>query len=161
VTSKELLNALTDYPKRFAEFMPFIFRWENVVSKKGNILIENDPDDPGGETFAGLDRRSHRFLNFKTITPKQVCDVYLKEWQDGAAEEYPYPLGEALFDAEVNCGSGRAAKLLNLAKGSAAKFCDEREAFYYRLAAQKPTLKKFLKGWIARVRDLREYLNIK
>lgn len=157
---QDLEESLTPFPARFAAFMPFIFAWECVLGKSGRILIENDPDDPGGETFCGLDRRSHPRLNFKTITPQEICEEYFKTyWQKYRCESYPYPLGECVFNCCVNAGYGRAQSILESARDGEA-FLKEQASFYRRLAAQKPRLAKFLKGWINRLEALSKELSI-
>lgn len=90
----------------------------------------------------------------------------------------------AHFDACVNCGTRQAGRFLqraiNTLRGSAVlkvdgwigpktlafihaaesravvrQMIDERAAFYNRLAERKPPLRRFLRGWLNRVNDLR------
>jgi len=162
MTVKELNEYLesADYPSRFKFIQAFVFKWEVVASRAGTILIENDPADPGGATFAGLDRRSHPDLNFKKINPKAVCDTYLeKYWAKFDCEAYPYSLGEAFYNCCVNCGLGRAKKIIAKEVKDSAAFLDAQEDFYNRLAESKPRLKKFLGGWENRTAALRKYLD--
>ena len=161
MTVKELNECLESsyYPSRFKFIQAFVFPWE-VVSRRGIILVENDPADPGGATFAGLDKRSHPDLDFKTITPKIVCDTYLeKYWDRFNCENYPYSLGEVFYNCCVNCGFGRAGKILQQAK-TAGEFLDGQDDFYKRLVGARPTLRKFLTGWENRTTALRTYLNV-
>lgn len=163
MTNKELLSFLasSDYPERFRKIMPFIFQWENVVNKQGKILVENDPDDAGGATFCGLDRRSHPNFNFSTATPKSVCDEYLTSyWFKYKCDSYPDKLGEVIFNCCVNAGWGRAAKILAKTRNAAA-FLNEQEAFYLRLIKHKPRLAKFKKGWLNRTNALRKFIGVK
>ena len=123
------------------------------------MLVENDPSDPGGETFCGLDRRSHPHLDFAKATPESVTRVYLADyWNKYKCGEYPDKLGECVFNCVVNAGWGRAAKILANGGKTADKFLDEQEAFYGRLVAAKPSSGKYLKGWLNRTGALRALL---
>lgn len=142
--------------------MPFIFKWEGEK-------YENDPDDPGGETKFGIDKRSHSDVDIKNLTKEQALAIYYQEyWVKFSCEWYAYPLGEVFFNSCVNNGPGRAKKILIDATvipdapivHEAKQFCDGQANFYYRLVAQKPTLKKFLKGWLNRTNDLRKWLKL-
>ena len=139
--------------QRFLEFIPFIFKWEGGY--------ENDPDDPGGETNYGIDKRSHSDVDIKHLTQEQATEIYLREyWVRYGCEWYEQPLGEVFFNACVNCGPGRAHAIFQAtpAPHTASAFLDEQEAFYRRLAAARPALGKFLKGWLNRTADLRRFI---
>ena len=145
---------------RFDAFMPFIFKWECVRDKKGNVIAENDPDDPGGLTKYGVDQRSHPRVDIRNLTEKQALDIYRNEyWDRNHIDNMPAKLGEAYFNACVNCGAGRAKKLLAVSK-DANTFILAQEGFYHRLASSRPQLKKFLKGWLNRTQDLRKFLKL-
>lgn len=144
---------------RFEKFIPFIWKWECVRDRKGNVISEDDPDDPGGLTKYGIDQRSHPKVSIRTLTEAQAKEIYLVEyWMRNACDSYPDRLGEAHFNACVNCGAGRAKKFMFAAGGSWRQYISEQEAFYKRLAAYNPKLKKFLKGWLNRTEDLRKTL---
>lgn len=142
---------------RFAKFLPFIYEWECVKDRKGRVIAEHDPDDPGGLTKYGIDQASHRSVDVANLTEPQARDIYLREWQASGADAMPAGLGECYFNACVNCGSGRANKLLQNVSTSTA-FLDAQEGFYRRLAASRPTLAKYLKGWLNRTRALRKFI---
>ncbi len=81
------------------------------------------------------------------------------------------------FDTAVNMGPGRAVRFLQKAVGctvdggfgprtrravdccdlgfTIVAYCNEREAYYRRLAERNPKLKIFLKGWLNRLAALR------
>lgn len=144
---------------RFGNIIPFIWKWECVRDRKGNVISENDPDDPGGLTKYGIDQRSHPHVRIKSLTEAQARDIYWNEyWSPNKCETMERGLGEVHFNACVNAGAGRAAKLLAASGGSWERYLDEQEAFYRRLAAAKPRLSKFLKGWLNRTSDLRKTL---
>ena len=127
--------------------MPFIFEWEGGY--------ENDPDDPGGETNFGIDKRSHPEVDIRHLTLEGARAIYWTEyWQKNGCEALPYPLGEVFFNACVNCGPARAKRLLAQGK-TPGGFLDAQEAFYRGLARAHPALCKFLKGWLNRTAALR------
>lgn len=138
--------------KRFLEFMPFIWKWEGGYT--------NDPDDPGGETKFGIDKRSHPGEDIKALTKERALEIYWRDyWVRNGCDALAYPFGEVFFNACVNCGPWRARRLAARAR-EAAGFVGEQEAFYRRLAAGKPELGKFLKGWLNRCGDLRARLGL-
>jgi lysozyme family protein len=137
---------------RFLKFIPFIFKWEGGY--------DNDPDDPGGETKYGIDKRSHPGVDIKSLTKDQATGIYWEEWQRDGCEDLPGKLGEVFFNACVNCGIGRANKLMTSMRspGDAAAFLNGQEDFYRRLVAARPALRKYLRGWLNRTADLRKFV---
>lgn len=139
--------------------LPFIYKWECVYDKKGNVIAENVKDDAGSLTKYGIDQRSHPQVDIYNLNEKQAREIYLKEyWEKYRCESHPKPLGEVFFNCCVNCGYGRAQKILAQAK-TAETFLQEQEAFYRRLVAAKPKLQKFLRGWLNRTADLKRFIN--
>ena len=141
--------------RRFLEFIPFIFKWEGGY--------DNDPDDPGGETKFGIDKRSHPDVDIRNLTREDATTIYWRDyWVKHGCEWLAGPLGEVFFNACVNCGTGRADKLMTAMQspGGAGGYLDQQEAFYRRLAAARPALRKFLKGWLSRTVDLRKFLKV-
>lgn len=146
---------------RFSRILLFIFKWECVRDRKGNVIAEHDPSDPGGLTKYGIDQRSHPKTDVANLTEEQATAIYKKEyWDRYKCNQYPKALGEVIFNCCVNCGYGRASKILAaLSKPpTASAFLDEQEGFYRRLAKSKPSLNKFLKGWLNRTADLRKLI---
>jgi len=127
--------------------IPWLFKWEGTT-------YENDPDDNGGATKYGVDQRSHPSVDIKNLTADEATDIYWSEWIKDGCEHLDPPLDWLFFDAAVNCGVGRAQQFLTASARNPQKFQQERSDFYVRLANQKVTLSKYLKGWIARVNDL-------
>lgn len=138
--------------RRFENFIPFVLEHEGGT-------YENDPDDPGGATKWGIDSRSHPGIDIKNLTKAEAVQIYFDSyWEPSGCEGLPPGLGEAQMDASVNCGPSRADKFLAASGGDAAKYNDERDAFYYRLAEARPSMRKFLRGWLNRTKDLRAYI---
>ena len=136
------------YSARFLAFMPFIFEWEGG--------LDDDKDDPGGVTNFGIDARSHPGVDIRHLTKDGAKVIYWNEWVKDGCEAKPYPLGEVIFNCDVNCGGGRTQSILAEigSPPSAKAFLDTQEKFYEHLAVAKPAEHKFLQGWLNRVRDL-------
>ena len=146
-----------EYSERFLKMIPFLWEWEGTA-------FENDPDDPGGATKFGIDQRSHPNENIRNLTEARAIQIYWESyWQKYECENYRYPMGEVVFICAVNAGIGRVRE--TLAKigpnASASDFLNEQEAFYRRLATARPTMAKYLKGWLNRTKALRVHLGIK
>src|SRR4051812_22569056 len=100
---------------RFINFLPFLFEWECVYDKKGNVIAEDVAGDSGGVTKYGIDHSGHPELSptqIRNLTKEQATAIYLKEWQKYGCERFQEPLGEVFFNCAVNCGLGRANKIL-------------------------------------------------
>lgn len=142
----------------------------------------NDPDDPGGETNFGIDKRSHSDVDIKNLTVEQAKDIYFNEyWTKFNCWLYAAPLGEVYFDCCVNTGAKQSNKFLQRAVGTtpdgvigpktleaiankdahktALEVINQRQKFYETLAYNKTSLKKFLKGWTNRNNNLTKYIN--
>lgn len=161
---------------RFLAFMPFIFEWEGGY--------DNDPDDPGGETKYGIDKRSHPNEDIKNLTRDRASQIYFAEyWQKARCEELPVNVGEVVMNIAVNAGHGRAGKWLqqalnaqqpnsvaadgkigaltigaarNASGGLAEALLDRTEEHYRSIARGR--LAKFLKGWLNRNNALRRWV---
>jgi lysozyme family protein len=142
---------------------------------------DNDPDDPGGETKYGIDKRSHPDVNIKALTVEQAKNIYFAEyWMQFNCEQFAKPVGEVYFDCCVNTGAKQANKFLQRAvdtapdgvigvktleavacrnaQETALKMIDQRQAFYDNLAKSKPKLSKFLRGWTNRNINLKHFI---
>ncbi len=158
---------------RFLAFMPFIFEWEGGY--------DNDPDDPGGETKYGIDKRSHPQEDIKNLTRERASEIYWTSyWSKIQGDNMPPLVGEVLMNIAVNCGYSRAAKWLQVLVGAepdgkigpntvrlanfgdpkllAKMLLDKTESHYRSIANGR--LAKFLKGWLNRNNALRSYLHV-
>ncbi len=147
----------------------------------------NDPDDRGGETNMGITVAVARAAGYtgkmKTLPLKIAAEIYKKQYWDKLnldtiARRSP-ELAKYLFDAGVNCGTGRAAEWLQRAlnlfgaqlnvdssigpktlqafvgitSSDAALLYHmvraERLVHYMNLA-QLPSQQKFIRGWLNR-----------
>lgn len=141
----------------------------------------NDPDDAGGETKYGIAKNANPDLDIATLDWAAAKRVYYKRyWLSGDCDKLPPRLAALHFDGCINHGVGRAAKFLQTAVGAIAdgdigpatlelvnrydeisiciNVCDQRENFYRALVARKPTQEKFLKGWLRRIEEMRDFV---
>lgn len=98
-------------------------------------------------------------------------------WKPGKCDQLPQPLDLVHFDACVNMGLDTAARTLQTSLGMtlvdgvigsrtletaraldsievSAKYCGLRVTRYLALVHMRPSLRKFLRGWLHRVGDL-------
>lgn len=170
----------------FRKSLKFVFKSEIVRDKKGNVIATNDEDDPGGLTKYGIDQRSNPGVDIANLTEDQATRLYWAEWEDCSAGKLPFPLSMAYFDAVVNTGKSQGTKFLQRAVGAkddgvlgpktlaaaldacktrgvkpvSLSLCSARDRFYIMLVEQKPSFKKFRKGWMNRVVNLVKEINI-
>lgn len=134
--------------------LKWLFKWEGTT-------YENDKDDPGGATRYGIDQRSHPNEDIKNMTAERASEIYWNEYYvKYHCDKGGQPLDWVIFNACVNCGWGRASKLLIESKGSPVRFIQAQAAFYRRLVALKPVAKKYLKGWINRLNDIAKVIKL-
>lgn len=126
----------------------------------------NDPDDPGGETKYGISKLAHPDMDIKSLTVDQAKAIYYDEyWLRNRCDTLSLALSVAYFDTCVNLGGGRAWGLLVDSRASqsvddlaaASLLLNERRDFYLELVKKKPLLEKFIRGWLSRVEQLRDY----
>jgi len=158
---------------RFLSFIPFIFTWEGGY--------DNDPNDPGGETKFGIDKRSHPEEDIKNLTKDRAAEIYYESyWVKFQCEYLPKYVGEVVMNISVNAGPARAARWLQETVGAkvdgdigpvtldvvkgfesfrvAQVLLDRTEEHYRSIARGR--LARFLKGWLNRNNALRKFLKI-
>lgn len=154
----------------------------------GFETYECDGDDPGGLTKFGIDQRSHPGLNIKALTRERAIEIYAHEyWTPVRASELPDGFAEVCFDIAVNNGRGQAVMLLQRACQQTAapalvvdahigpktiaaareagvdgvrRLLELRHGFYRQLAADKPRMHKYLRGWLNRNCDLANLVGV-
>ena len=152
-----------------------------VLKSEGGF--SNHPADPGQMTMLGVTKKvweawvNHTVdeAEMRALTPELVTPLYkARYWDACKCDDLPRGVDYAVFDAAVNMGSSRAAKLLQAALGvtadgaigratiAAATAADPvelleafslgKEAFYQSL----PTFATFGKGWLNRVAHVQD-----
>lgn len=152
-----------------------------VLHHEGGFV--NDPADPGGATNMGItietlgDWRGKRVTpdDVRALTQAEAAQIYrARYWNPMRCDDLPPGLDLMVFDAGVNSGPQRAARLLQGAVAvpvdgaigpitlAAAREADPvmaidgmaraREAFYRGLA----TFPRFGKGWLRRTEEVRQ-----
>ena len=141
------------YSKTFTDFMPWIFDWEGRD-------YENDPDDPGGETKFGIDKRSHPNVDIRTLTESEAVAIYWNEWIEDGCLAFESPYAEVYFNCAVNMGLSRAKEFNTDAKGDSNKFLIAQENKYRSIARNNPKMGKYLQGWLNRTNSLRQRFSV-
>ena len=152
-----------------------------VLQSEGGF--SNHRNDPGGMTNLGVTRNVWREwvkhevdeAEMRSLTPELVAPLYkARYWDACQCSDLIRGVDYAVFDAAVNMGSSRAAKLLQAALGvtadgsigratiAAATAADPvelleafslgKEEFYKSL----PTFATFGKGWLNRVAHVQD-----
>ena len=165
---------------KFNRCIGFVLQHENAYDKAGNVICEHDPRDSGGATKYGVDQSSHPHIDVCHLTEQDAKQIYFDgEWTRCRCEQLPIHFDLAMLDTAVNCGMGTATKMLQKALGvtvdgiignltltAAATashavlgaFLAAREAYYNKLP--KKLRDTYLKGWLARVKDLRKAVEL-
>lgn len=157
------------YSDAFLRAVHFTLEWEGGY--------DNDPDDLGGETNFGIDKRSHPDVDIKHLTREGAIEIYHRDyWLPMRGDEFSPNLAAVLFDIAVNNGKGRAVKWLQQFVGAtvdgalgaqtiaatrwhnqgelATALLNRRESFYRDIANGR--MAKFLGGWLNRNNALRK-----
>lgn len=122
----------------------------------------------------------------KQATEAEILAIYKAHyWAPLRGDSLPAPLDLVLFDSAVNVGTTKAVRWLQIELGVtvdgnlgantlaavkryeekhsalvlAAAVIQQRRDFYANLAKARPSLKKFLTGWLNRVGDLDRVVN--
>lgn len=137
--------------------MPFILKEECNWPEDQSGQYSNDPDDPGGETKYGIDKRSHPNVDIKNLNLQGAMCIYWEHyWSPNACEILLPGEGEVVMNCCVNLGKGRVKELMT--DSDPIKFEYREDALYKRIADVHPQLQKFLPDWLRRDEHLRAWL---
>ncbi|MDD5060661.1 MAG: glycosyl hydrolase 108 family protein [Candidatus Marinimicrobia bacterium] len=118
----------------------------------------NDPNDPGGETNYGISKRSYPSLDIKKLTREQAIEIYRTDyWQKSGASQMDERFRLVHFDTAVNCGVSKAKEIKDNVHAYLEEYLWLRAQHYIKLVKKKPSMKKYLNGWMNRLNDLYEY----
>jgi hypothetical protein len=132
----------------FRKALEFTLKWE------GGYV--NDPSDPGGETKWGISKRAYPNLDIYNLTPEMAATIYYRDYfVPSGAVDVGLPDCIVVFDTAVNVGVGRCKSLMQ-----EGDLLEARRTYYLNLVEKKPALKKYLKGWLNRLNDLKKYVDI-
>jgi lysozyme family protein len=163
----------------FQRCLPFVLRWEG-----GLVDDPADPGGRTNKGItqrvydAWRDRQGLDLQDVALIAIDEVEALYAADyWQPPGCMLLAPSLDLVQLDTAVNTGPNRAVRFLQTALGcvpdgrfgprtrAAAQGCDSRatllryidlrEAFYRDLVGRRPELRRFLRGWLNRVADLR------
>ena len=153
--------------------------WSTREQRK-KVGYVNIPADRGGETKYGIAQNANQDVDVKSLDLEGAMSVYFESyWLRGKCEELPYPISLIHFDGCVNHGIGRANKFLQRAVGvqddgvigpitmkkindadPAAlieSIAEQRSNFYHAIVKRDPSQAVFLKGWMRRINEVREF----
>ena len=140
----------------------------------------NDPLDSGGETKFGVARNANPDLDITNLTWDEAKGVYYgRYWIRGSCDKLPPRVAVLHFDGCVNHGVTRANKFLQTVVkavpdaiigpatlgavwntddiGVCNAICNAREQFYREIVRRRPEQVRFLKGWLRRINEMREF----
>ena len=145
-----------------------------VLLSEGGSKYTNDPNDAGGETKYGISKKAFPNVDIKNLTEADAISLYKKMYYDPCKCDSfnDELLALHVFDFGVNAGISRSIKTLQSVIGVKADgvigkqtiekansndyvkiYIDARKAFYYSIGVGSN--KKFIKGWINRVSNLK------
>lgn len=140
-----------------------------------------DAADGKVDGLADVDGDGNGDVAVAQLTLEEAKEIYRRKyWQRIRGDSLPKRMDIVVFDAAVNVGVVQASKFLQRALGVdddgligprtvdaaihdqmcgltdhvVADMLDQRREFYANLVAKKPTLRKFLNGWLNRVNAL-------
>lgn len=143
----------------------------------------DDPEDPGGETNYGISKRAHPAENIKGLTVADASRIYEETYWartggllEGPSEGSGGALAAALLDFGIHSGVSRAVAELQRFVGAepdgvvgprtklairlkadellAMALVERRSRYLERVLTAQPELRKYEKGWRARLDSL-------
>lgn len=152
---------------------------ERTLKMEGDYA--NDPDDVGGETRFGISKAQYPDLDIRNLTLDQAKEIYERDYWNSLrlGEIASDRVAWKVFDIAVNCGTPRAANMLQRAVGVEQDGIVGRETIarvneniairntqtvldtlaelqarhYAKAVRNKPTNAKFIVGWMDRAFD--------
>jgi len=146
----------TSHKKYTSNSRSFEVAVKHVFESEGGY--SDQENDATGEVRYGITGTTARRNGYKGSMrnlPKSFAKrIYKKQYWDILPQHYSGKAKFILFDAAVNQGPGYARKLARQSGGNVSKMISMREARYRDVARRKPGLRKFLKGWLNRLRKV-------
>lgn len=152
----------------------------DTPQQRRNVGYVNDPLDRGGETKFGIAFNANQDVDIKSLDWEGAKQIYYERyWLAGSCDKLPPRVAVLHFDGCVNHGIGRANKFLQAAVNMSTdgiigrqtlgavlnadeielckSICDQRANFYQAIVARKPEQGRFLKGWLRRISEMRDF----
>ncbi|MBE2218031.1 MAG: peptidoglycan-binding protein [Ignavibacteria bacterium] len=130
-----------------------------VLESEGGFV--NDKYDAGGATKYGISSAAYPKLDIKNLTLEAAKEIYRKDyWDKCGCGELPPGIDLVVFDTAVNMGCSRAKGWLEQTE-NVNIYLSLRELKYGAIVDAKPSQKKFLKGWLNRIKKIKSFLNLK
>ena len=153
----------------------------STKEQRRKVGYVNIKEDRGGETKYGIAKRANPNVDITNLALPEAMEIYYtKYWLAGSCDIMPHPLNVLHFDGCVNHGNGRAIQFLQAALGImpqttnvgprtqsliktsnikdvCSKICGQRENFYRSIVQRNPSQAVFLKGWLRRITEMRDY----
>lgn len=143
-----------------------------VLRNEGGYV--NNPNDPGGETNFGIAKKFYPEEDIKNMTKERATWLFYRDyWSPMKINKLTNPdLVLQVFDFGVNAGIRTSIRMLQRLveveddgiigpitagvvnswdESLVNKFKIRRKVYYMNLAAKKPKLEIFLRGWLRRV----------
>lgn len=130
--------------------MSFETEVEKILQREGGYV--NNPSDRGGETNFGISKRANPDVDVASLTREAAVELYRERyWKAINADALPENIRSTAFDAAVNQGVGWVQSALRKSGGDPAAFDALRREHYETLAANDPSQRQFLQGWLNRL----------
>jgi lysozyme family protein len=149
-------------PIEFHKVMQFILR----PDIEGGY--SNHPKDPGGATNYGITQRTYDYWREKhglekqpvsNCTKLEALDIYWEEYWKQEWENLEFGIAAVLMDTAVNMGPTAAARLYKQGNGTVKEILEARRKLYRKIVEVRPTSSVFMRGWMARVDKLQEFVD--
>jgi lysozyme family protein len=173
-----ILSSLIEEQKKYpSDYDYFINKlWKPLMQVEGGGKLHNVAGDSGGWTKYGISYNNNKpyffdLNDFKNLTEEQAKLIAFNKYYLTAGTQYAsQDAKDVYFDISFNMGQTRAIKMAQKCLGinqdgvigtitkskmatlTEKQLTDERVKFYYSLVK----LKKFLKGWLNRVKIISE-----
>ena len=138
-----------------------------LIRREGGYTVVDDPDDPGGLTYAGISQKSHPdALDWQAIragefpSNRKVDAFYRAEYWDRLhLFDVAQPVADQVYWLAVHSGVRTARRLFaeartvdsDPAQRMVALIRDRACDRYRRIANKRPKSRKYLRGWLNRV----------
>ena len=137
-----------------------------VLAREGGYV--NRKTDRGGPTNKGVTQTTYNSYrrskdlptkDVKEISQQEVEDIYYNNYYKASgADKIENPrLALYVFDTAVLHGVYGAKQILKKSGGDLDKFEQLRREHYYREVEKEPSQKEYLRGWLNRVDNLKDY----